>query len=342
MFFPAQRHNGDRYVGFSQQVRGGRRLGGTYPQNQFRQAPRSAGSAHSSGSRSQAASSGFSNAFSSGGSAHAAARSAPDEHASAGLKRHGSVPNLHALHADVPELPKVRVFNLHSAVSSGSSISGRGRKQRTRSVGRKRSRPVERGHGLSARSPLSAAAAAAAGAPPACPDRTGSGASTSACSLGRRVQARRRSKAGTHFLSRKTLSQRPRQDELSAGDGGHVPGSYKPSSRTSSQRPPDPHRLGFEPHRPETPSDQDGLCSGSTTVDSGQAAWSRTRNPAQPPGPEPSRTHSTPHHFGGYAITRWRSSSEQRPPCVPGTPNAPPPHKARAQKTTWIRMKPRH
>ncbi|XP_056255729.1 secreted protein C-like [Seriola aureovittata] len=119
----SKRQNGDAYVGFLQQDSGLRRLGGSYPQDQFRQD--SISPARSSFNSKTSASGGYNNQrLSSGGYAQTVSQPAQGGHASVRLVQSSSAsrPNWRTTNTKEVNAPK-HSFGLSTAIASGTSVS---------------------------------------------------------------------------------------------------------------------------------------------------------------------------------------------------------------------------
>lgn len=125
----SQRQNGNKYVGFSQQASGLGRLGGSYPQNQLRQA-----SAQSSSfNRDTAIGSGYSQGLSRSGYAQALSQPAQSGRTSVRVVKSSSLskPNWRGTKLNqvkAQEAPKQN-FGLSTSIASGSSVSKYSQKQ---------------------------------------------------------------------------------------------------------------------------------------------------------------------------------------------------------------------
>lgn len=326
------------------------RLGGSYPQNQFRQASLSTGSAQNRSFDTQTvANSGFSQRFS-----------------SSGFTQTVSQPALYDVafwqQANVQKKSEPRFLHRHTPISSGSSISVYNKRQNGLSNGGQSTWTVQRGtqrpsNGASVHSPSrekysftssqstaqkpygSAAKTPGCNVQKSLPSRADAPTmmQTVSCSLGRRVHSHRHSGAFNPFRSRKTPNQQQLyQSQLSAVNGGNAQGSYKPPSNMAPNHvsynqlhlelPYRQNALSFEPYGLQFPIIQDRLSSSFTGMGYGQASWNN-KNPAQvaynlvsegsrvdasAQHSAPVSTHVIPQVFGGQVIRRLKRPSPQR------------------------------
>ncbi|XP_040908482.1 serine-rich adhesin for platelets-like [Toxotes jaculatrix] len=148
----SQRQNGNRYVGFSQQDGGLRRLGGSDSQNQFRQASISLGSDwRSSLNPRTAVSSGYNQGLSSSSYTHGVSQPAQSGYSSVRLVQSSSVskPNWRVKNTEevnVQKVPKKQFLGLSTSIASGSSVSRHSQNQNDVSdIGKRRTWPVQQG-----------------------------------------------------------------------------------------------------------------------------------------------------------------------------------------------------
>lgn len=147
----SQRQNGNRYVGFSQQDSGLRGLGGSYPQNQFRQVSIYPGSAKSSSLNPQAAvSSAYNHGLSSSSYTKTVSQPAQSGHTSVRLIDHSSVSNpnwrmMNSKPVKVQKEPKKPYLGLSTDIASGSSVSKYSKNKNDLNDIGKRTWPVQQG-----------------------------------------------------------------------------------------------------------------------------------------------------------------------------------------------------
>nr|XP_020510639.1 adhesive plaque matrix protein-like isoform X1 [Labrus bergylta] len=335
-----QRQNGNGYVGYSQQESGVRRLGGSNPQNQLRQASVSPGSAQTSSINTQAAvHSVYSEEPSSSGFSQTLSKPAQGGHSSVRFVQRNSVskPNWQTLNQKVHE-PKKSVFGLSTAIASGSSVSKYSEKPSALTdTSRNMARPVQQA-AQSASKYLSSSSASLQRPSSKSPSQLASyqslpqnapisGAGTSyvqgryaaaqlSSSLfnpawqGTAVQTSATAPAKRVSLHRTSKTSYPSSTLNNyfpsqiegANSYQHAQGRYSPSSLSSKQ-----NAAGFQPRSVQMPNNQ-GF-SYTATEQNSMSPVQGVRNPAasgRSAGQRyaPTRTHNIPEHFGGSVIRR--------------------------------------
>ncbi|XP_041665879.1 adhesive plaque matrix protein [Cheilinus undulatus] len=320
----SQGQSSNAYVGFSQQDSGLRRLGGSYPQNELRQASVSPGSAQSSSLHTQTSvSTVYSQKPSSSSYSQSLSQPAQSGHSSVRFVQANSVskPNWQSVTSTkVKNEPKRRFFGLSTEIASGSSVSQYNKRDPT-DDSKKATLPVQQSASkypssspslTSYQSAAQATSYVQGGYSPALKPSSLSSPKvptsqrhsvrmqTSASAPARRVYIRRTSHP-SKISSKKATSW----TEATNPHQSHGQGSYKPASTDNM------------PSSQPLPSSNKQDASASFQPRSTLQSYS-SRGPVQgahnQPAPRyaPTRTYSIPQRFGGYAIRRLGDAKEQR------------------------------
>ncbi|XP_068429176.1 uncharacterized protein [Clinocottus analis] len=293
---------GNTRAGFSQHRAG---FGGSYPQNQLRQASGSPGSAQSSSLITDPeVSSGYSQRVPSSRYTPAVSQPAKSGSASVRLAQSGSAPkpNWRAAklnHGNVQKTPKKLPFSLSASIAGGSSLS----KYHQAPTSDKRPRPVQQGapgtsqyrssSSASPPSPRESFKSSAVSKPPASSERKEYSLSMKSSSLSRSGAAESR-----------RIPVRTRTS--ASGAARRVSSSRRSKARN-------------DPSRTRTP-----YASNLVPVKVGNLpASGPSREEASGQGSSGSRTHNIPQRFGGFAIRRLKKPADQEEASVRQRPLAP-------------------
>ncbi|XP_042290441.1 uncharacterized protein LOC121912395 [Thunnus maccoyii] len=371
----AQGQNSNTYVGFSQQDSGLRRLGGSYLQNQFRQASVAPGSAQSSSFNTDT---GYRQGLSSSGYTHSVSQPVQSGYTSVRLVQSSSVskPNwrttsLNQLNAQ--KVPKNQ-FDLSAPISSGGSVSKFSvKKQNDPTVGKSRTWPVKQGIQRTNQYLSSSSASilgpresysfrpashqSAAQKPPSTAFATPAYYGQSSSMLNQKHAPRGFSHKSSHLFSPRAPAPASQRKYVQMQTSASAPArrsssrsskaSKKPSSFSYSQN----ERTRHNPSQTEAGNPYNTYKPTSNRASSHSLkapTSSRTGTSAQ--NFAPTEIHSIPQRFGGFAIRRLKEPDQkevsvQKPQQTYTAPSQQlasykPPVPSVHQESKWKRVRP--